>query len=201
MNAHNADRAGSLLITAAVILFFASVPIGIFIVSFVHQSFYLNRTQWFFDSPMSSYITMVAVLLIIPILLIVMAIYLFKTDESRKRSINVLFASIFTLLLMAAGSYLSVDNYYFMDKKGLHYDELWKLEKVVYSWDEMTSMKQVNKNDGGTLTPEKVVFTYGERNVELAITPKLRNEIDPIIDYVENEKGIELVMVNISTEE
>lgn len=102
---------------------------------------------------------------------------------------------------MAAGSYLSVDNYYFMDKKGLHYDELWKLEKVVYSWDEMTSMKQVNKNDGGTLTPEKVVFTYGERNVELAITPKLRNEIDPIIDYVENEKGIELVMVNISTEE
>lgn len=201
MNAHNVDRAGSLLITAAVILFFASVPIGIFIVSFVHQSFYLNRTQWFFDSPMSSYITMVAVLLIIPILLIVMAIYLFKTDESRKRSINVLFASIFTLLLMAAGSYLSVDNYYFMDKKGLHYDELWKLEKVVYSWDEMTSMKQVNKNDGGTLTPEKVVFTYGERNVELAITPKLRNEIDPIIDYVENEKGIELVMVNISTEE
>lgn len=201
MNAHNADRAGSLLITAAVILFFASVPIGIFIVSFVHQSFYLNRTQWFFDSPMSSYITMVAVLLIIPILLIVMAIYLFKTDESRKRSINVLIASIFTLILMAAGSYLSVDNYYFMDKKGLHYDELWKLEKVVYSWDEMTSMKQVNKNDGGTLTPEKVVFTYGERNVELAITPKLRNEIDPIIDYVENEKGIELVMVNISTEE
>lgn len=201
MNAHNADRAGSLLITAAVILFFASVPIGIFIVSFVHQSFYLNRTQWFFDSPMSSYITMVAVLLIIPILLIVMAIYLFKTDESRKRSINVLIASIFTLILMAAGSYLSVDNYYFMDKKGLHYDELWKLEKVVYSWDEMTSMKQVNKNDGGTLTPEKVVFTYGERKVELAITPKLRNEIDPIIDYVENEKGIELVMVNISTEE
>lgn len=201
MNAHNVDRAGSLLITAAVILFFASVPIGIFIVSFVHQSFYLNRTQWFFDSPMSSYITMVAVLLIIPILLIVMAIYLFKTDESRKRSINVLIASIFTLILMAAGSYLSVDNYYFMDKKGLHYDELWKLEKVVYSWDEMTSMKQVNKNDGGTLTPEKVVFTYGERKVELAITPKLRNEIDPIIDYVENEKGIELVMVNISTEE
>lgn len=200
LSAHNADRAGSLLITAAVILLFASVPIGIFIVSFVHQSMYLERSYWFFDSPMSSYVTIVAVLLIIPIFLIIIAIYLFRTDESRKRNVNVFIASLVTLLVMISGIYMSLDNYYYIDKNGLHYDELWKLEKSFYSWDDITAMKQINKNDGGTLTPEKLVFTYGIETIELPLTPKLRNEIDPVIDFVENVEGVELVMENITTE-
>lgn len=201
LSAHNADRAGSLLITVAVILLFASVPIGIFIVSFIHNSVYLDRSHWFFDSPMSSYITMVAVFLIIPVLLIFMAIYLFKTDESRKRSFNVFIAAAFTLVIMAAGGYLSIDNYYFMDKNGLYYDELWKLEQTEYSWNEITEMKQINKKEGGTLTPDKVIFTYDDKRIELPLTPKLRNEIDPVINYIENTKGVELVMVNITTDE
>lgn len=201
LSAHNADRAGSLLITVAVILLFAAVPIGIFIVSFIHNSVYLDRSHWFFDSPMSSYITMVVVFLIVPVLLIVMAIYLFKTDESKKRSINVFLASAFTLVVMAAGGYLSIDNYYYMDKNGLYYDELWKLEQTEYSWDEITAMKQINKKEGGTLTPDRVIFTYEDEKIELPLTPKLRNEIDPVIDYIENAKGIELVMENITTDE
>ncbi|WLR56906.1 hypothetical protein LC048_08580 [Mesobacillus subterraneus] len=201
MNAHNADRAGSLLITVAVILLFASVPIGIFIVSFIHNSVYLDRSHWFFDSPMSSYISMVAVFLIIPVLLIIMAIYLFKTDESTKRSFHIFIAAIFTLLIMAAGGYLSIDNYYYMDKNGLYYDELWKLEQTEYSWDEITEMKQINKKEGGTLTPDKVIFTYDDNKIELPLTPKLRNEIDPVITYIENTKGVQLVMENITTDE
>lgn len=194
MNAHNADRAGSLLITVAVILLFASVPIGIFIVTFIHQSIYIDKSHWFFDSPMSSYITMVAMLLIIPVLLIIIAVYLFKTDESRKRNLNLFIASIFTLLIMAAGGYLSIDNYYYMDKDGLYYDELWKLEHTVYPWDRITEMKQVNKKEAGTLTPDKLIFTYDNEKIELPLSPKLRNEVDPVIDYIENTKGIELVM-------
>ena len=201
MIAHNADRAGSLLITVAVILFFASVPIGIFIVSFIHHSIYLDRSHWFFDSPMSSYFTMIGVLLIIPVLLIIMAIYLFKTDESKKRSFNLFIASVFTLLIMAVGGYLSIDNYYYMDRNGLYYDELWKLNETVYSWDEITAMKQINKKEGGTLTPDKVIFTYEDKKIELPLTPKLRNEIDPVISYIENAKGVELVMVNITVDE
>ncbi|WP_079509260.1 hypothetical protein [Mesobacillus jeotgali] len=201
MSAHNADRAGSLLITAAVILFFAAVPMGIFIVSFVHQSFYLNKTHWFFDSPMSSYITMVAMFLIIPVFLIIIATYLFKTNESRKRNANVSIASLITLVLMISGSWLSLDNYYYMDESGLHYDELWKLDKSVYSWNDITAMKQINKNDGGTLTPEKVIFTYGKEEIELPLSPKLRNEIEPVIAYVENAKGVKLVMENVTAED
>ncbi|WNF21154.1 hypothetical protein [Mesobacillus jeotgali] len=201
MNAHNADRAGSLLITFAVILLFASLPIGIFIVTFIHQSIYIDKSQWFFDSPMSSYITMVSILLIIPVLLIIIAVYLFKTDESRKRSLNVFIASIFTLLIMAAGGYLSIDNYYYMDKDGLYYDELWKLEQTVYPWDRITEMKQVNKKEAGTLTPDKLIFTYDNEKIELPLSPKLRNEVDPVIDYIENTKGIELVMEIITIDE
>jgi hypothetical protein len=201
LNAHNADRAGSLLITVAVILLFASVPIGIFIVTFIHQSIYIDKSHWFFDSPMSSYITMVAMLLIIPVLLIIIAIYLFKTDESRKRSFNLFIASIFTLLIMAAGGYLSIDNYYYMDKEGLYYDELWKLEQTVYHWDRITEMKQVNKKEAGTLTPDKLIFTYDNEKIELPLSPKLRNEVDPVIDYIENTKGIELVMEIITVDE
>lgn len=194
MTAHNADRAGSLLITIAVILLFASVPIGIFIVSFIHQSFYLDRSHWFFESPMSSYITMVLVFLIIPVLLIIIAIYLFKTDESRKRSFIVFIASAFTLLIMSVGGYLSIDNYYYMDKSGLYYDELWKLEQTVYSWNEITEMKQINKKEGGTLTPDKLIFIFEDKKIELPLSPKLRNEVDPVIDYIENAKGVKLVM-------
>jgi hypothetical protein len=201
LNAHNADRAGSLLITVAVILLFASVPIGIFIVTFIHQSIYIDKSHWFFDSPMSSYITMVAMLMIIPVLLIIIAIYLFKTDESRKRSFHVGVASIFTLLIMGAGGYLSIDNYYYMDKDGLYYDELWKLEQTVYPWDRITEMKQVNKKEAGTLTPDKLVFTYDNEKIELPLSPKLRNEVDPVIDYIENTKGIELVMEIITIDE
>lgn len=201
MSAHNADRAGSLLITVAVILFFASVPIGIFIVTFIHQSIYIDKSQWFFDSPMSSYITMVAMLLIIPVLLIIIAIYLFKTDESSKRSFNVFVASIFTLLIMAAGGYLSIDNYYYMDKNGLYYDELWKLEQTVYPWDKITEIKQVNKKEGGTLTPDRLIFTYENEKIEFPLNPKLRNEVDPVIDYIENTKGLELVMEIITIDE
>ncbi|MBT2638212.1 MULTISPECIES: hypothetical protein [unclassified Bacillus (in: firmicutes)] len=201
MSAHNADRAGSLMITVAVILLFASIPISIFIVTFIHHSVYLDRSHWFFDSPMSSYIMMIVVFLIIPVLLIIMAIYLFKTDESKKRSFNLFIASVFTLLFMASGGYLSLDNYYYMDKNGLYYDELWKLEKTVYHWDEITSMKQINKKEAGTLTPDKVIFTYEEKKLELPLTPKLRNEIDPVINYIENTKGVELVMENITVDE
>lgn len=200
MKAHNADHAGSLLITAAVILFFASLPMGIFIVTFIHQSFYLDKSYWYFDSPMSSYIMMVSMFLIIPALLIIIAIYLFKTYESKKRSINLIIASTITLVIMGSGVFLSLDNFYYMDRTGLYYDELWKLKKSVYSWDDITAMKQVNKNDGGTLTPEKIVFTYGKENIELPLTPKLRNEIDPVLEYIENAKGIELVMESVATE-
>lgn len=194
MSVHNADRAGSLLITVAVILLFASVPIGIFIVTFIHQSFYIEKSHWFFDSPMSSYIAMVAMLLIIPVLLIIIAIYLFKTDESRKRSFSVFIASTFTLLVMAAGGYLSLDNYYYIDKDGLYYDELWKLEQTVYSWDNITEIKQINKKEGGTLTPDKLIFIFDDNKIELPLSPKLRNEIDPVISYIENTKGLKLVM-------
>jgi ABC-type multidrug transport system fused ATPase/permease subunit len=200
LKAHNADHAGSLLVTAAVILFFASVPMGIFIVTFVHQSFYLDKSYWYFDSPMSSYFMMVSMFLIIPVLLIIIAIYLFKTYESKKRSINLIIASTITLVIMGSGVYLSLDNFYYMDKNGLYYDELWKLDKTVYSWDDITAMKQVNKNVGGTLTPEKVIFTYGDENIELPLTPKLRNEIEPVFDYIENAKGVELVMETVATE-
>jgi hypothetical protein len=201
LSAHNADRAGSLLITVAVILLFASVPIGIFIVTFIHQSIYIDKSHWFFDSPMSSYVAMVAVFLIIPVLLIIIAIYLFKTDESRKRSFNVFIASALTLVIMAAGGYLSIDNYYYMDKNALYYDELWKLEQTVYPWDKITEMKQINKKEGGTLTPDKVIFIYDDERIELPLTPKLSNEIDPVISYIENTKGVELVMENITIDE
>lgn len=194
---HNADRAGSILVTTAVILFFASVPIGIFIVSFIHQSFYLKKTHWYFDSPMSSYITMVAMFLIIPVLLIFIAIYLFKTYESKKRSLILALSALITIGITAVGGYLSLDNYFYMDKTGLHYDELWRIDKTVYEWDAITEMKQINKKEGGTLTPEKVVFTYGDDKIELPLSPKLRNEIDPVIGYVENTKGIKLVMEEV----
>ncbi len=113
---------------------------------------------------------------------------------------NVSIASFATLLVMVSGTYLSLDNYYYIDKDGLHYDELWKLDESFYAWADITAMKQVNKNEGGTLTPEKLIFTYGDQNIELPLTPKLRNEIDPVIAFVENVEGVELVMENITTE-
>lgn len=194
MRAHNADRAGSLLVTTAVILLFASVPIGIFIVTFIHQSFYLKKSHWFFDTPMSSYVTMVAMFLIIPVLLICIAIYLFKSFESKKRSLILAFSSVITILITGIGGYLSLDNYFYMNKTGLYYDELWALDKTVYTWEEITAMKQINKKENGTLSPEKVIFTYGNDKIELPLTPKLRNEIDPVIGYIENTKGVKLVL-------
>lgn len=194
MREHNADRAGSLLVTTAVILLFASVPIGIFLVTFIHQSFYLKKSYWFFDTPMSSYVTMVAMFLIIPVLLIFIAIYLFKSYESKKRSLILALSTLITIFITIIGGYLSLDNYFYMDKKGLYYDNLWGLEKTAYAWDEITAMKQINKKENGTLSPEKVIFTYGDDKIELPLTPKLRNEIDPVIGYIENAKGVKLVM-------
>lgn len=189
----NADKAGTILITTAVILFFAAIPIGIFLVTFIHQSFYLKKTHWFFDSPMSSYISMVVILLTIPILLIFIAIYLIKSYESKSRTIIIGVSSLIVMSVSGLGFYLALDNYYYMDRSGLFYDELWKINKTVYSWEEITEMKQINKKEGGTLVPEKVIFTYGDNNIELPLTPKLRNEIEPVIGYIENTKGIELI--------
>jgi len=62
-------------------------------------------------------------------------------------------------------------------------------------------MKQVNKKEGGTLTPDKVIFIYDDERIELPLTPKLSNEIDPVISYIENTKGVELVMENITIDE
>ncbi|MEH7885053.1 hypothetical protein V7654_12125 [Bacillus sp. JJ1609] len=194
MREHNADRAGSLLVTTAVILLFASVPIGIFLVAFIHQSFYLKKSYWYFDTPMSSYVTMVAMFLIIPVLLIFIAIYLFKSYESKKRSLILAISTLITIVITGIGGYLSLDNYYYMDKTGLYYDDLWGMEKTVYAWDEITAMKQINKKENGTLSPEKVIFTYGDDKIELPLTPKLRNEIEPVIGYIENAKGVKLVM-------
>jgi hypothetical protein len=189
----NADKAGTILITTAVILFFAAIPIGIFLVTFIHQSFYLKKTHWFFDSPMSSYISMVVILLTIPVLLIFIAIYLIKSYESKSRTIIIGVSSLIVMSVSGLGFYLALDNYYYMDRSGLFYDELWKINKTVYSWEEITEMKQINKKEGGTLVPEKVIFTYGDNNIELPLTPKLRNEIEPVIGYIENTKGIELI--------
>lgn len=193
MREQNSDRAGSLLITAAIILIFAAVPIGIFLVTFIHQSFYLKKTHWFFDSPVSSYITMVAMLLTIPVLLIFVAIYLFKSYASKKRALITGVLSLFIVAVTAAGGFLSLDNYYYMDRSGLYYDELWKINKTAYLWDNITEMKQINKKDGGTLVPEKMIFTYGSNVIELPLTPKLRNEIEPVIGYIENTKGLKLI--------
>ncbi|WP_210366092.1 hypothetical protein [Bacillus sp. REN3] len=185
------------MITAAVIMFFAAMPIGIFIVTFVHQSFYLDKSQWFFDSPISSFIVMVGMLFSIPLLLIIIAIYMSRTEESRRRNTIVLAATFVTILIMSVIGYLSLDNYYYIDRKGIHYDELWKLETISYSWAELTSVKQVNINDGGTLKPEKIIFTYGTEKIDLPLSPKLRNEIEPVMRFIENEKGIRLDMETI----
>lgn len=114
---------------------------------------------------------------------------------------NILSISIVTFFIFAAGIYLSLDNYYYMDKSGLYYDELWEIEKTEYSWDEITEMKQINKKEGGTLIPEKLIFTYSNEKIELPLSPKLRNEIDPVIDYLENTKGLELIYVEVTAEE
>jgi hypothetical protein len=182
---HNTDSFSVYVIVTALIMLIAALPAGIFIINLMQQTLFIRETNLFFETPKSAFITFIITLMVVPIMMILLVIFKSKS-EGRTSSAVLAFISALTMAAFIAMSYLSVNNYYYMDQSGFHYNKLWKLKEESFSWEKLKSMTQVNLSDGGTLRADKLIFTFEQELVELDISPKLYSEMEPVIESLKS---------------
>ncbi|KKK38496.1 hypothetical protein WQ57_07770 [Mesobacillus campisalis] len=193
MREHNADSFSVYIIAAAIVMFFAALPAGIFIVNLLQQTLFIRESQLFFETPRSAFMAFIITLMIVPIVMILL-VFVKSRTHGKKSRILIAAASIMTLAAFGGMSYLSFTNYYYMDQNGFHYNKLWQLQEERYPWEKLTTISQINTSDGGTLKADKLIFSFGQDKVELDITPKLYNEMEPVIESLKS-RGVTMETV------
>jgi Zn-dependent protease with chaperone function len=83
---HNADRFSVYIIAMAIVMFFAALPAGIFIVNLLQQTLFIRESQFFFETPRSAFIAFIITLMIVPLVMILLVLVKFRTHEKKAGS-------------------------------------------------------------------------------------------------------------------
>ncbi|MGG1679146.1 hypothetical protein ACIFOT_25985 [Neobacillus sp. NRS-1170] len=133
------------LVAYTIILYISSLFVPFIVVASYQSMVYYSRTQWFFTTPLTAYITFAAGMLIIAFAL---TVYLIFRSRSDGREIK------WVTWVLILGSipvfFMSLTNYYYFDEEGVHYNSLTKIKEEEYRWDKIKKVHIVYRNHQGT---------------------------------------------------
>jgi hypothetical protein len=185
------------LVAYTIILYISSAFIPFVIVASFQSMVYYSRSQWFFSTPFSAYISFMFGMLYIAVLL---TIYLILRQKWEGTAFKL---TIGLLALVSIPVFvLSLTNYYYIDDEGIHYNQLTGFQEAEYKWEELDAVNVIYRNhqgttsyyqykfelkDGSTVTlPYNDKFAENRRRINAKIEQyqiKLKDNFDnPIID-------------------
>lgn len=136
-----------MLAAYTIILYISSLFVPFVIVASFQSLVYFSRSHWFFTTPLSAYITFMAGMLFIAMIL---TIYLFLKQKWEGTKLKIITSLL--VLISFPVFFLSLTNYYYLDDKGVHYNSLISLNEEEYSWDSVNTVHIVYKNHQGIVS-------------------------------------------------
>ncbi|GHI00953.1 hypothetical protein [Neobacillus kokaensis] len=135
------------LVAYTIILYISSFFVPFVIVASFQSVVYYSRSQWFFATPFSAYITFMAGMFYIAIVFTFFLIFRQKWEGGK-------FKSIISLLLLISIPvfYLSLTNYYYVDDKGVHYNSLISISEEEYKWENVNTVHIIYRNHQGIVS-------------------------------------------------
>nr|WP_263326213.1 hypothetical protein [Neobacillus sp. Marseille-Q6967] len=133
------------LVAYTIILYVSSLFVPFVVVASFQSMMYVSRSQWFFETPLSAYIGFMVGMLIIALTL---TLYLIFRLRSNKRILKVIVGSL--ILLTIPVFIFTSTSYYYLDDKGIHYNNLTSLKEKEYKWEDVDTFHKVYRNHQGT---------------------------------------------------
>lgn len=130
-----------LKISFIVICFISSFIFPFIFVLIFQDIFFFSRSHWFFKAPFTSYALFFGGMMAMAILLTVDEVVKSKRIDYGKKTgpwliiLSFVAASIFSVF--------SINNYYFFDDDGLHYNTAFELDQKDLNWDKVKIVEQV----------------------------------------------------------
>lgn len=172
------------LIAYTIILYVSSLFAPLVIVASYQSLVYYSSKQWFFTTPFSAYATFGIGMLFMAV---VLTLYLIFRD--RLNTTVVTRTTLILLLLSIPIFYLSLTNYYYLDSKGIHYNDLFDLKEREYKWTNVSKVHIVYRNHAGTTSFYQYKFEMKNgSDIAIPIDEKL------MYNNQENKRRIESVI-------
>lgn len=157
----NHDDQPPIILPITIILYISSLFMPFIFVFLLQGFFFFSRENWYFTAPFSAYLSFAAGIIVIAISLTIQLIVRARSNN-RFVFIIVILGCLMSVPLFVAGT----NNYYYLNDKGIHYHYLMKMDKEVYSWDELSKVKEVYKvRNGTTYLKELIFYTNDGRSV------------------------------------
>ncbi|MFD1020689.1 hypothetical protein [Thalassobacillus hwangdonensis] len=178
------ERRRQILLTIAIILFISSLLIPFVVVFLLQDLFFTDRSQWFFITPTTAYITFMAGMMwpaiVIFIHLLIQTKYNFKSYK---------WVSIALIPLSIPVLLFGLTNYYYFDDQGINYNHLTTTNQMTYEWDGFKEVEKIySKEDGTTTLVEYRFLTKKDEEIFVPVNMDFRNYQSRILKYLEENK-------------
>ncbi|MCM3768745.1 hypothetical protein [Neobacillus niacini] len=135
------------LVAYTIILYISSFFVPFIVVAAYQSLVYYSRSQWFFATPFSAYVAFMGGMLYIAALLTVYLILRQKWEGAKLKLKLVI--GVFAVLSIPV-FLLSLTNYYYVDDKGIHYNQLISFQEAEYKWEKIETVNVIYRNQQGT---------------------------------------------------
>ncbi|WP_316569387.1 hypothetical protein [Neobacillus sp. YIM B06451] len=152
------------ILVISIMLFIGSLFMPFILVNLIQKALYNTKEIMYFKTPPSSYVTFGVGMMWIALVLLVFVITKKKFELGKLKWLSLLFIPLSIPFFM-----FSIENYYYLDKEGIHSNELSSYKSVeTFRWDEIKEVKEIYANEKGmTKTKAYKFITKDNRVFEL----------------------------------
>ncbi|SKB53900.1 hypothetical protein SAMN06295926_103283 [Lysinibacillus sp. AC-3] len=154
-----------------IILFLSSFIAPVIFLYPVQELFFRPKESYFFDPFFTAYIILMVVMIMLAVTLLVN----FLVEPKTKKRIIIQRGLVGTSFIIAgAFIFLCINNYQYIDTKGLHMNHLFSLQEDYISWEDIVKVEQTIVEKNGVSAPEKLIFSLQDGStIELSLSGKL----------------------------
>ncbi|GAB0166937.1 alkaline shock response membrane anchor protein AmaP [Lysinibacillus sp. CTST325] len=154
-----------------IILFLSSFIVPFIFLYPIQELFYRPKEYYFFDPFFTAYIVLMVVLFMLAVMLLINFLVTPKTKKRKNIQRGIVGSSF---VIASALIFLCINNYQYIDTKGIHMNHYFSLQEDYTSWEDIVKVEQTIVEKNGVSLPEKLIFTLQDGSIiEQSLTEKL----------------------------
>ncbi|MGE7672728.1 hypothetical protein ACQKMV_03935 [Lysinibacillus sp. NPDC094403] len=167
-----------------IILFLSSFIAPVIFLYPIQELLYRPKDYYFFDPFFTAYIMMMVVLIMLAVTVLVNFLVTPKTKKSKNIQRGIVVTSF---VIAGALIFLCINNYQYIDTKGLHMNHFFSLQEDFTSWEDIVKVEQTIVEKNGVSSPDKLIFTLQDgATIEQSLTGKLSSAKQLINEELSN---------------
>ncbi|MBT2680119.1 hypothetical protein J7E38_13980 [Bacillus sp. ISL-35] len=155
------ENTSNIILVSAIILIISSLFMPLVFVYFIQDYLYLTKDKWFYVTPPSAYILFMVGMLWLAVTLLLYLFVQWKFEWGGFKWLTIL------LMLGSVPFFMfSISNYYYLNDKGLHFNEASSFNEVVsYGWKDIKEAKEIFVKNKGVTVSDHYLFTTNNGTV------------------------------------